>query len=157
MGKFADFYVVPPAEAGAAARSMGGSERWPHYHINRVDVFQVATLYDLLRGVAGESTWQQFEQQVEADSADEESAELVDDEDGGLLFLVSTFPPDFVERLAEMSVADRSSIAAQWQAHPEFFWSRNAEVAAEVVGELCRLAVLARQRQEVVILAESGE
>ncbi|VTR96259.1 unnamed protein product [Gemmata massiliana] len=156
MGKFCDFYVVPPVEAGPAARSMGGSERWPHYHIKRVDVFQVAVLYDLLRGVAGESTWKLFEQHVEPDLAGE-VGETADDDYDGPLFLVSTFPVGFTGGLAGLSEAERSTLAERWQVHPEFFWSRKPGVAAEVVGELCRLAALAVQRQGGVILAESGE
>ena len=157
MGKFSDFYVVPEGEAGAAARSMGGSKRWPHYHIKRVDVFQVATLCDLLRGAAGEDTWRQFGQYVESDAADDTSDGECEEDYAGPLFLVATFPADFVRRLAALGGADRDAVAARWQAHPEFFWSRKPGVAAEVVGELCRLAALAIQRQEVVILAESGE
>jgi hypothetical protein len=98
MGKFADFYVVPPADAGPAARSMGGSDRWPHYHIKRVDVFQVATLYDLLRGVAGEDTWRLFGQRLEADLTDEAWGESGADDYSGPLFLVANFPADFVTR-----------------------------------------------------------
>ncbi len=157
MGKFCDFYVVPHVEAGSAARSMGWSKQWPHYHIKRVDVFQVAALYELLRGVAGESTWKLFEQRVEPDLADEVVGETADDDYDGPLFLVATFPTGFTEGLAGLSEADRSTLAERWQVHPEFFWSRKTGMAAKVVGELCRLAALAVQRQEIVILAESGE
>lgn len=156
MGKFCDFYVVFPTEAGRAARSAGGSGRWPYYAAKRVDLPQVATLYDLLRGAAGNDTWREFEQRVEADAGGEESPEA-DEDDAGPVFLIAIFPADLTERLAGLGEPERGSLAERWQGHAGFFWSRKAGAAAEIVGELCRFASLALERREVVILVESGE
>lgn len=170
MGKFADFYVVPTAEINLAARSNGHPGRWPHYTIKRLDVYQVANLRDLLRGEESEHPSEAFEPRLEWDPP--EASEL-SDSDGDLTdaemetqseveldnlpsWFVSTFPADFVALLAALGDADRAALAERWQKHPDFFWSRCPGTAAEVVGELCRLATIAVQRRELLILAESG-
>ncbi len=149
MGKFADFYAVAPAEAGRAARSMGGSKRWPHYSIKFLDVFQLAKLYDLLRGQSGTETWKEFRQDVEADGDDEEDMD-------GPMFMITTLPDPMLALLAGLDELGRQA-AERWQAEPEFFWRDKPGTAAAVLLELCRLARTASERGESVVLVESGD
>ncbi len=149
MGKFADFYVVTPAQAGRAARSMGGSKQWPHYAIKHVDMFQLAKLYDLLRSVPGTETWKEFQQDFEADGEDE-------DLDGGG-FMITFLPDSMVVLLAGLNDTGLQEISERWQTDKEFFWRDNAGTAHSVLSELCPLARTASVRGESVILVESGD
>jgi hypothetical protein len=152
MGKFADFYVVPPQEVERAAQSQGRSKSWPHYTIKRVDVFQVADLFDILRGGPRADSWQEFRQEISmlpTESEDEvEAAEGAD--------LISQFPASMVGLLARLDEKQYRDVAAVWQASPDFFRQSQAGAADEILAALCALAKQAVALGQTIILVESG-